>query len=484
MYELTIVGAGPAGLSAAKVADEHGLSVLVVDEQQRPGGQIFRQAPSEFRGEIFRYASGYSWGRNLVALPDTHPDIDWAFGSTAIGLLHDRDDVEDPSHTGGERNHLALAVHSTSGTRVIPTRRLLIATGAYDLPVPFPGWTLPGVIMAGGSQSLLKSQKLLLPGPYVLAGGHPFLFLVADQLLRAGAEITEVAYARGLPSVREAISARRALPGHVGAVAELAGALARLAKHRVRVSPRTVVTAARGDHHVEHVELDRTDLHGGLQQRQHKVNAATLVLGYGFLPSTELARQARCAMTWAPRLGGWVVSHDEQMQSSVPGVYVAGEPTGVAGAEQSRAEGTIAGQAVVEALRNPVQVSKNARARATKALHRATAFSTSVQQLFEPDRKALAALATPETIVCRCESVRQVSIDRALRENVEMSTANAIKLECRAGMGLCQGRYCESTVATLVAEARDRPAEQVGYFTAHLPIKPVPLSALAELDDD
>lgn len=487
MYDLTVVGAGPAGLAAAKVAAEHGLSVLVVDEQQRPGGQIFRQPPAAFRGEQATYTAGYTWGRDLVALPASHPQIDWAFGTTAFGVLHDRDAAgerrqDGDREQGADGDRFLLAVHGPRAARTVATRRLLIATGAYDLPVPIPGGTLPGVMTAGAVQGLLKSQKLLTPGPFVLAGGHPLLLVVADQLLRAGAQIAEVAFARGLPGPREAIASLGALPGHLGMLAEMGGGVRRLLAHGVRISRHTLVTATRGDGCVEQVDLARTNRDGTPGAERRTVEAATLVLGYGFLPSTELARQARCAMCWDARLGGWVVAHDESMRTSVDGIYVAGEPTGVAGAEQSRAEGTIAGQAVVEDLRGPGRISVQARIRAAAELRRATRFSSTVQRLFEPDRRALAALATPDTIVCRCELVRRRDLDHTLAVNPEMSTASAVKLECRSGMGPCQGRYCESTVATLVATARSRSPEQVGCFTAHLPVKPVPLTALAELD--
>lgn len=463
MYDLIVVGAGPAGLAAAKVIAELGLSVIVVDEQQAPGGQIFRQPPAAFPDARGTFSAGYGWGRELVALPSTHGSIEWAFGTTALGVLREPD-----------ADGLLLAVDGPSGARTIAARRLLIATGAYDLPVPIPGGTLPGVMMAGAVQSLLKSQKLLPRGPFVLAGGHPLLFVVADQLLKAEAEIAAIAFSRGLPSPREMLASLPAVPGHVGMLAELAGTIGRLVTRRIPILTNTYVAAALGDQRVERVEL----LSG---KRRRTVDAGTLVLGYGFLPSTELARQAHCELRWVSRLGGWVVTHDDSMRTNVHDIFVAGEPTGVAGADQSRAEGTIAGLAIVDDLRGAGTVNAAAREQAHSALRHATRFSVVVQRLFEPDRATLAAQATPDTIVCRCELVRRSTIDHVLAANPEISSVNAVKLECRSGMGTCQGRYCESTVAALVADARALPRSQVGRFTAHLPVKPVPLAALTEL---
>lgn len=468
MYDLVIVGAGPAGLAAAKVVAEHGLSVIVVDEQQAPGGQIFRQPPRAFSGAQGRYTAGYAWGRELVDLPGTHPAIEWAFATTALGVLHDRERSDDA---------LLLAVDGPTGAHTILARRLLIATGAYDMPMPIPGATLPGVMTSGAVQSLIKGQKLLPPGPFVLAGGHPLLFVLAQQLLDAGAEIREIAFSRGLPGPREALAALPAVPGHVGMLAELITSVARLLLRRIPIHTNAFVTAAHGDGRVQRVEVRSP-------RGTHASEAATLVLGYGFLPSTELARQAHCDLTWNSRLGGWVVAHDAHMRTSQSGVFVAGEPTGVAGADQSRAEGVLAALTIVDELSGTGAASPAERTQAVSDLRHAERFSRVVQALFEPDRQALAALATPDTIVCRCESIRRRDIDAVLAANPEMSSVNAVKLECRSGMGTCQGRYCESTVAAIVAEARSLPRQDVGHFTAHFPVKPVPLTALTSLADE
>src|SRR5699024_2600718 len=133
------------------------------------------------------------------------------------------------------------------GVQTLRARRLVIATGAYDLPVAFPGWTLPGVLTAGAVQTFLKSQKLRVADRFVLAGAHPLLFVVADLLRRAGADIAEVAFARGLPGPREMLSSLPAIPGHVGMLAEMSASIAKLVAAGIPVRPRTVVQRAVGD---------------------------------------------------------------------------------------------------------------------------------------------------------------------------------------------------------------------------------------------
>lgn len=480
MFDLAVIGAGPAGVAAALSAADSGLSVVVIDEQQRPGGQIFRQPPKAFSDSRVKFGAGYSWGEDLLRRAETSNSISWRFGSTVFGILRDR---------SGDTVTTRIAVSGPEGSAPIATRRVIIATGAYDMPVAIPGWTLPGVIMAGAVQSLIKSQRLLAAERLVLAGSHPLLIVVADQLRAAGADIAEVAFARGIPTAAEMLGSLGAVPGHLGLFAETGGAIAKLLAAGVKISTHTIATAAHGDRHVDTVELSKVDAKWNVTGAPRSIEASALVLGYGFLPSTELARQAGCRMVWDSPKGGWVVAHDDDMRTSAPQVYVAGEPTGVAGAEQSRAEGHLAGLAVAVDLASSGEStialpSTRQMSDARREITKAARFSTVVQRLFEPQREALAALATPQTIVCRCELVTKGHICDTLAENPEMSTVSAVKLECRSGMGPCQGRYCEATVSTLVSTTRGRPAEQVGHFSAHLPVKPVPVAALVSLAED
>src|SRR5690606_41920773 len=166
-----------------------------------------------------------------------------------------------------------------------------------------------------------------------------WLLRVADQLRAAGAEIAEVAFARGLPRPQEALAALPAVPGHLRLLTESAAAAARLIAARVPIRTHTIVTAAIGADRVTRVALAPVDRHWRVTGPRRTVAADALVIGYGFAPSTELARQAGCRLRWDSPAGGWVVAHDQRMRTSAAGVYVAGEPTGVAGADQARAQG-------------------------------------------------------------------------------------------------------------------------------------------------
>lgn len=471
-YDLGIVGAGPAGMTAALTAHELGLSVVVVDEQQRPGGQIFRQPPAS-RSPTPKGAAGYPWGQSLVADAEASSGrhgIRWCLGATALGVLEDDAGLE-------------LIVRHGARTERMGVRRLLIATGAMDLPVAFPGWTLPVVVTAGGMQAMLKAQQVLMARTVVLTGGHPLLLLVAGLILDVGGDIAEIALPRSRTSLRELPRAVGALPGHLGVLANAAATAAKLARSRVPVRRGAIVTAARGDGRVEEVDVAalRADNTIDPEQAPRTVPADGVVLGYGFQPATDLARQAGCGLRWDSPAGGWVIAHDDDLRTTVPNIFVAGEPAGVAGADQARAEGRLAALMVAASLRGDDGVAENDVESARRDVRRARRFASVVQRLFEPPRETLTDLARGDTTVCRCEAVTRDDVEVAIEANPFLSSTNALKLECRTGMGPCQGRYCELTTAGLLARGRDMSMEQVGPLNAQFPIRPATVGEIGRM---
>ncbi|OFA03462.1 FAD-dependent oxidoreductase [Duganella phyllosphaerae] len=472
-FDLIVVGAGPAGLSAALDAADHGLRVVVIDEQYAPGGQIFRQPPATFSHPAA--APAYPFGADLLQRARADQRIDWRYGQTAWGVFRDTD-----------REGLRLGVASAEQAELIAGKALLIATGAYDLPVAFPGWTLPGVMSAGGVQTLLKSQFLRPGSRFVLAGSHPLLLLVADLLLKAGAEVAEVAIARPRPGVRELLASWRAVPGHVGLMLQMARALWNLKRHRVPLRFSTLIQSAAGGEAVNSVTLAGVDADWkALPGSERTLAADTLVIGYGLLASTELARQAGCAVDYREAAGGWVVVRDAAMRSSVRGVWVAGEPGGIGGAEMAHLEGRLAALDIARALgfiATPApQQADAALSRLQQALRRAHHFSDVVLRFFAPNMVALARLASGDTLICRCEEVGADTVREFLSANPHVGDINSVKLACRTGMGMCQGRYCQHTSAQILAEATGKPVDCLGHFTARAPVKPVSVISLAKL---
>lgn len=165
--DVVVVGAGPAGLAAAAILGRHGAAVTVVDEQEQPGGQIYRQPPAGFTPP----AGSSSAGRALLAEATAAAGVRWLADTTVWGVLGTRAGLDGYAGDQPAPGRYRVATHGPAGVRLLEPRAVLLTAGAYDLPVPFPGWTLPGVLTAGGVQTFVKAQGLLPGGRFVLAGG-------------------------------------------------------------------------------------------------------------------------------------------------------------------------------------------------------------------------------------------------------------------------------------------------------------------------
>jgi thioredoxin reductase len=447
--ELAIVGAGPAGLAGAVTAADAGLQVAVLDLGERPGGQYWRHpAPALGSGPPGLH---HDW-ETFIALRDrfaAHADggrITYLPGHAVWRLDRDGDGFAVRAGVD-EREPRSVTVHA---------RTALVATGAHDRQLPFRGWTLPGVMTVGGAQSLLKGS-LLAPGRrIVVAGTGPFLLSVADGLLRSGAEVAAVVEAARPSSwLRGArrTGALPALPALPGKLREAAGYAAMLARRRVPVLTGRAVVAAHGPDRVTGVSVaaitpDFTRRPGPPAH----IECDTLAVGYGFVPQVELALQAGCA-THLDATGMLVADVDDTQRTSVAGVWAAGEPTGVGGADLAVAEGTLAGDAIATELGRAGGLSVAARERLRR---RRAALRTFASLLAEahPVPDGWHAWADPDTTVCRCEEVAMHEISGAVALGAR--DARAVKLLARAGMGRCQGRICGAALASLTAGLNGR----------------------------
>jgi NADPH-dependent 2,4-dienoyl-CoA reductase/sulfur reductase-like enzyme len=244
-----------------------------------------------------------------------------------------------------------------------------------------------------------------------------------------------------------------------------------------------LVARAEGVKQVESVTLTSVDEdwrpHGA---RERTFECDTLAVGYGFVPSSELPRQAGCAFHFDGPAGGFVVDTDDSMRSSVDRIFVAGEVTGIAGADQAIEEGRLAAVEILcDLARLSTDVSTRLRRESLRRLDAAARFSGLVRERFAPRYDALALLPSDDTVICRCEEITAGELADALRDNPHLGTADAVKLLTRTGMGPCQGRFCAMTVAHMIARARNVPIEAVGAYTARAPVKPVSVSALADV---
>jgi D-hydroxyproline dehydrogenase subunit alpha len=479
---VVVVGAGPAGMAAAVQLAQAGVPVTVLDTSPTPGGQYHRTlAPGLARG---RGATTSVWSRRpssgsssdpLVAAFTHHlagGAIDLSSGTTIWTAA-----VEDGP------TPFVLQLVGPGGTELAgaPTLRaasVVLATGATDRVLPFPGWDLPGVFTVGGAQALLKGQGVRAGRRMVVAGSGPFLLPVAAALAVAGTEVAAVAEAQPLTTIT-----RFAPVGwrYRATLAEGAGYAASLLRHRVPFRDRTAVVAARGDGRVEEVTLGRLGPDWAPepgQQRAVAVDAAAV--SFGFVPQVGLAALLGCAIAPDPVWGDPAVTVDTHQATSVPGVYAAGEVTGVAGAAGAAAEGALAGLAAahalgaidVAALKEQGRVQRRDRARQRS-------FAAALGRMYERGDGWVAWLQD-DTIVCRCEEVDHATVRRAIVD-LAATDLRSVKLTTRCGMGMCQARMCGDAVATLVAHHRGEPPTDLGALSTPTVLVPVPLRRLASL---
>ncbi len=412
--DVAVAGGGPAGIAAACRAAEAGAKTALLDEGLAPGGQIWRAGPGAHPP-----ASARRWLARLARS-----------GARVVP----RAAIADADPAG------ALWAEVDGRPLAVAWRRLVVATGARERFLPFPGWTLPGVFGVGAAQALLKSGWEVRGKRVAVAGTGPLLLPVAALLAARGAEVVLVAEQAPAAALRRFAGGLWRRPGKLFDAARLrAGFLA--APYRAGAW----VSEAAGDGRVE--EIAWTD---GARGRLHRARCDVLCAAYGLVPNLELPRLLGC------RIDRGLVAVDASQETSVPNVYCAGEPTGIAGVEAALAEGEIAGLAVVRTAVPAVLRRRRDRGRAWAAAL-AAAF---------PLRPELLALARPETVVCRCEDVRLGDLDPAW-------APRQAKLASRAGMGPCQGRVCGPALAALTGrdgweDGAPRP-----------PLKPVSLATLA-----
>ena len=314
--EIAIVGAGPAGLAAAIEAAQAGAQVTLVDENARPGGQLFKQIHKFFGSKAHHAGTrGVQIGRNLLSEAEK-AGVEIRLDTVVYGIYPDK--------------RLGLACDSQSED--LKAASIILATGANERPLAFPGWTMPGVMGAGAIQTLINIHRTL-PGRRVLmVGAGNVGLIVSYQLLQAGAEV--VAIIDALPGI-----------GGYGVHAS------KVRRAGVPILTGHTILAAKGDQAVERAVIAKVDSSWqpipGMEQT---LDVDIVGLAVGLSPLAELAWMAGCQFAHVPELGGWVPVHDEEMQTSLPGLYVAGDVTGIEEASIAMEQGRMAGLTAAQAL--------------------------------------------------------------------------------------------------------------------------------------
>ncbi len=458
---VVVVGAGPAGIGASLELVRRGLRPVVLHSDEFPGGQGWRQA----RGPELPHPSSSSrrlGERMLEELEELRSSMDLRSGVDVLGLYPERE----------------LLLDDGQQLRSLSADCVIIANGARDRVLPFPGWTLPGVVSLGGLLGLVERHGLLPRGRIVLAGSGPLLLLAASRLALAGHAPAVVFDSVGL------LDLLPAMPGLLGQPALLAEAwamLRSLRRARVPLVRRHAVLRAEGDGRFQRAVVaplgrdQRPDL-----RRTQALEADLLAVGHGLAPELALVAQAGVELEWRSALGGWVPRCDVDMQTRVDGLYVAGDVCGVHGAQVALLQGRLAGIAAAVRLgASAGQDDELEQLQLRARLARLVQGRAGLERAMQP-RSGLLQLLPDHTLICRCEEVSLGELRAWMARGA--GDATALKMATRAGMGRCQGRFCGASLRRLLADELGEGARMDEPLSARPPARPVPLERLAGWD--
>jgi thioredoxin reductase len=455
-FDAVIVGMGPAGMAAATELANLGVTTAVIDENPAPGGQIYRQPSPEFTITDPGFTGvGHKRGHRLIE---------------DFRMCQDKLTVFSEAYIWGVFKGEGLAVTCNGKTSLIGFKKLLLAEGAMERSIPFPGWTLPGIMMLGGLQRLIVHERILPGKTYLLAGNSPLLLPVAASILKAGGKIVSLCYPEPIWHYSKLI---RPLMRKPSLAMEILDYYFQTLKDSVRtLSPYAVVNAS-GENRVESVTVAKVDDNWRPMagtEKQFQVDAVGI--SYGFLPCARLARLCDCEHIYDHELMHWKPRIDPFMQTNRTGIYVAGDSAGIGGADLAEVEGRIAAVHIAAELGF---ISDGEHDRQEKALFkkrkRIESYVRVFNSVFAP-KTGLYKAIDEETTVCRCEQVTAGEVLEGIRNGYR--NINEIK-RTRFGMGLCQGRVCESIVSQLMI-CQGIPENEIGFMNLRPPLSPMPLS--------
>lgn len=444
---IVIVGAGPAGVRATQVLASAGLQPVLIDEAARIGGQIYRQAPGGntrageeiYGSEASKAAAIHSCLEPLKGRFEYRPKtLVWNVFKRTLDLTSER------------------------GPEQLVFDRLLVATGAFDRVIPFPGWTLPGTFTLGAAQIALKSQGASIGDRVALVGTGPLLPLVASQYLQAGVKVAAVIDVTPFSAKLRALPKMMAMPSLV-----LRGMsyLRIIRKHGV-----PLIYGARAIH------VHGTDATEGLswvsaEGMTERIECDAVGASFGLRSETQLADLAGCEFIYDPMLRQWLPRKTAAGRTSVEGVYLAGDCAGISGADVAELMGARAAYAMQEDL--GVAFDRSTVSSIERRLERFSRFRAGLEQAYPFPHHLIEGLRE-DTPVCRCEGI-SVGDLRSWQERAEPHDVNRQKAFTRIGMGRCQGRVCGLAAAELLARFGKHSIQSVGRLRGQPPIKPITL---------
>jgi NADPH-dependent 2,4-dienoyl-CoA reductase/sulfur reductase-like enzyme len=457
--DVLVVGAGPAGMAATVFLRRAGLSVVVVDDQPAPGGQIWRSLEARLA---------------MPAAATLGPD--YAAGAALVEEFRASGADYRPSTQLWQLEKGWRGYASGDGTsRVIEADTVLLATGAQERPSPFPGWTLPGVMTVGAAQILLKSSEQVPTDPVWIAGSGPLPLLYAIQLLSVGGRLA--GFLDTSPA-QNRTAALRHLPRTAAGWKDIAkglGWISRLRRSGARYVRNVASIEAEGGERLTGIRYTTRD------GARHAAAASVLLIHEGVVPAIHATLALGCGHDWNDAQLCLEPRRNALFETDQPGLFVAGDGGRIAGAAAAIPSGEIAAIGIATRLgRLDEEQSEREASAARRRLASRLAARPFLDALFRP---RAAMFAPPDdTVVCRCEEVTAAQIRAAA--GIGSPGVNQVKAFTRAGMGPCQGRQCGYAVSHIVAAAQGTPVADIGFFNIRSPLKPITIRELAALAEE
>ncbi|KRW96654.1 NAD(P)/FAD-dependent oxidoreductase [Paracoccus sp. MKU1] len=440
--DILVIGAGPAGMEAALAASAGGARVIVVERAPWPGGNIFRHhglVRSSGAGRARR--PGDALKRRFLA-----SGCDIRLGCSVISAAADR----------------SVVVAGPSGLQRIRARAVILACGASERIIPFPGWTSPGVIGLAALTNMMKADDAVPAGRIVLSGMGPLLYSAAWKAHGLGADIAAIVDPLPLGDWLAALPRMLARPGLLSTGAYW---MMRLRLAEIPILRHSHIREIRDQDDRKIVVVSQAG------EAERMIPADFVCAGHGLRPNTEVTRLIGAEHEFLAARGGLVPVLTEDSETTVPGYFVAGDSGGIAGAESALRHGAQLGRHVAALLGKPAPVSRVSAIWSACRMRMASSFGRAMAGLAAP-REELYDMIGDDTVICRCEEVTRAEYCH------ELVNPHAAKMRTRCGMGPCQGRYCGDTAAFLLARHRDLPMAQAERWTPRLPIFPTSIDEL------
>ncbi|KZL22137.1 Hydrogen cyanide synthase subunit HcnB [Pseudovibrio axinellae] len=454
IYDTAVLGSGPAGANAALKVSECGLSVVLLDEQPAVGGQVWRAKSSA-----------------ILSAPKTSESVagDALRTSVATACIEHKGDTRVWQIERDDANWMLYCV-SGGKNETITAKTLILAAGAQEYVQPVPGWTTPGVIGLAGATALLKQELQVPAGATIVSGSGPLVFFAASEIRRLGGKVKAVITPNSFGEWLNALPAMLSKPGLL-----MRGLrwIADLKLAGVPIYWRHAVSRVYGQREPEFVSIQALDQDWSPIGETLSLQADSLCLGNGLVPSVEAAQLAGLPLIHAPALGGWVPEVKEDGRTAEPGLFVCGDMAGIRGAAAAEIHGALAGLSAASYLGKDAAKQRPALLR---SYHKAARFGLAMSSLSIP-RKGLNKLSTSQTIMCRCESIKREEVLEEVASGAQ--STSAVKSGLRAGMGPCGGKYCQLAIARLIAAEVNQDEAEIGPPTPRPPLRPVPVDALA-----